>query len=286
MQLKKMHWLSAVLLFAIISGGIVHLMMPRTELPNKEQFGLNDVEHPSVEHAKTEAQQLMALTLKIAELQGQILRINALGERLADDAEIPKTEFNFQEDPVSGGPSATIPSVIAKKNFAELLEEATALENTLNHKEKQLSMLETLTLGLHIQNNSYLSGRPISKGWLSSYYGIRKDPFNGKPSMHKGIDFAGKEGTGVVATGSGVVSWASNRYGYGELVEINHGNGLKTRYGHNKLITVKVGDVVSKGQVIAKMGSTGRSTGPHVHYEILKNDRQIDPLKYVYRKSK
>jgi murein DD-endopeptidase MepM/ murein hydrolase activator NlpD len=104
--------------------------------------------------------------------------------------------------------------------------------------------------------------------------------------MHKGIDFAGKEGTGVVATGSGVVSWASNRYGYGELVEINHGNGLKTRYGHNKTIVVKVGDVVSKGQVIAKMGSTGRSTGPHVHYEILKNDRQIDPLKYVYRKSK
>jgi murein DD-endopeptidase MepM/ murein hydrolase activator NlpD len=286
MQLKKLHWLSAVLLFAIVSGGIVHLMMPRTELPKNDQYGLNDVEHPSVRHAKTEAQQLMALTLKIAELQGQILRINALSERLADDAKIPKTEFNFQEVPVSGGPSATIPSVIAKKNSAELLEQATTLENALKHKEKQLIMLETLTLGLHIQNNSYLSGRPISKGWLSSYYGIRKDPFNGKPSMHKGIDFAGKEGTGVVATGSGVVSWASNRYGYGELVEINHGNGLKTRYGHNKTIVVKVGDVVSKGQVIAKMGSTGRSTGPHVHYEILKNDRQIDPLKYVYRKSK
>lgn len=104
--------------------------------------------------------------------------------------------------------------------------------------------------------------------------------------MHKGIDFAGKEGAEVIATASGVVSWADERYGYGQLIEINHGNGLKTRYGHNKTLLVKVGDVVSKGQAVALMGSTGRSTGPHVHYEILRNDRQINPIKYVYRKGK
>lgn len=286
MQLNKLHWLSALFVFALVSGGVIHLMLPRVDVPQTEQFGLNDDTHPSLNQSKTEEQQLMALTMKLAELQGHILRLNALGERLADDANIPEKEFNFQEVPVSGGPSATIPGVVEKKTFNALLLEVTDLENALNHKEKQLTILESLTLGLHIQNNSYLSGRPISKGWLSSYYGIRKDPFNGKPSMHKGIDFAGKEDTGVIATGSGVVSWASSRYGYGELVEINHGNGLKTRYGHNKKITVKIGDVVSKGQVIAKMGSTGRSTGPHVHYEILKNDRQIDPLKFVYRKAK
>lgn len=286
MQLNKLHWLSAILVFALISGSIVHLMLPSVDMPKSEQFGLPQNASLSSNQNDAKEQQLLALTMKLAELQGHILRLNALGDRLADDANIPAKEFNFEKPPVSGGPSATTSTSVVKKTFAALLLEVNALENSLNIKEKQLTMLESLTLGLHIENNSYLSGRPISKGWLSSYYGVRKDPFNGKPSMHKGIDFAGKENTGVIATGAGVVSWASSRYGYGQLVEINHGNGLKTRYGHNKLIVVKVGDVVNKGQVIAKMGSTGRSTGPHVHYEILKNDRQIDPLKFVYRKAR
>lgn len=103
--------------------------------------------------------------------------------------------------------------------------------------------------------------------------------------MHKGVDFAGSEGDDVVATGAGLVTWAGERYGYGNLVEIEHGNGLVTRYGHNKALEVQVGDVVTKGQVIAVMGSTGRSTGPHVHYEVLKKGKQIDPLPFVYRKS-
>jgi murein DD-endopeptidase MepM/ murein hydrolase activator NlpD len=104
--------------------------------------------------------------------------------------------------------------------------------------------------------------------------------------MHKGVDFAGAEGAQVMATGSGVVSWAGERYGYGNLIEVDHGTGFKTRYGHNKALLVKVGDVVSKGQVIATMGNTGRSTGPHVHYEILKGNVQINPIKYVQRKPK
>lgn len=104
--------------------------------------------------------------------------------------------------------------------------------------------------------------------------------------MHKGVDFAGKENTPIIATASGVVTWASKRYGYGQLIEINHGNGLITRYGHNKDLLVNVGDVVNKGQNIALMGSTGRSTGPHVHYEILRNNKQINPIKFVYRKGK
>lgn len=105
------------------------------------------------------------------------------------------------------------------------------------------------------------------------------------PAMHKGLDFAGEEGADVVATGAGVVTWADSRFGYGNLVEIDHGDGIVTRYGHNKTLLVKTGDIVAKGQVISKMGSTGRSTGPHVHYEVLKHGKQIDPLPYVYRKA-
>lgn len=291
MRLNKLHWLSAVLSFALISGVIVHLILSTDEKPKSKANYLasqainsnkNALELDEIAFKK---QQLTALTMKLAELQSHVLRLNALGERLADNANIPEQEFNFEQHPPSGGPSSTT-SGISKKSFSQLLLEITKLENSLDHEENQLHMLESLTLGHHIENTRYLSGRPITKGWLSSYFGMRKDPFNGRPALHKGIDFAGKEDGDIIATASGVVSWADDRYGYGQLIEINHGDGLKTRYGHNKELLVSVGDVVTKGQVIAKMGSTGRSTGPHVHYEILHNNKQINPLKFVYRKAK
>ncbi|MBL4942391.1 MAG: M23 family metallopeptidase [Colwellia sp.] len=291
MRLNKLHWLSAVLCFALLSGLIVYLMLSTNEKPNSTSDYLASQVIGSSENNDIETKnafkkpQLTAVTMKLAELQSHVLRLNALGERLAENANIPAQEFNFAQLPPSGGPSTTT-SEISKKSFAQLLVEISQLENALNYEENQLQMLESLTLGHHIENSRYLSGRPIAKGWLSSYFGLRKDPFNGKPAMHKGIDFAGKEGGDVIATASGVVSWADNRYGYGQLVEINHGEGLKTRYGHNKKLLVNVGDVVTKGQVIARMGSTGRSTGPHVHYEILHNNKQINPLKFVYRKAK
>ena len=296
MRLNKLHWLSAVTSFALISGVVVYLFLSTNEQPindmdylmsknaamSNQEVALTEIEPNTVELKK---QQLTALTMKLAELQSHVLRLNALGGRLADNANIPQQEFDFEKLPPSGGPSATS-GVISRKSLANLLVEISQLEKTLDHKENQLTMLESLTLGHHIENTRYLSGRPITKGWLSSYFGIRKDPFNGKPSMHKGIDFAGKEDREIIATASGVVSWADDRYGYGLLIEINHGDGLKTRYGHNKKLLVNVGDVVGKGQVIARMGSTGRSTGPHVHYEILRNNKQIDPIKFVYRKAK
>lgn len=283
MRLNKLHWLSAILVFGLVSGFVVHLMLPTAIQPIETNYGLIDQNENS--SATTKDQHITALTIKLAELQSHVLRLNALGERLADDANIPEKEFNFKQIPASGGPSLAGGELI-KKTFAQLLKEVSHLEKVLFHEEKQLEMLESLTLGHHINNNSYLSGRPITKGWLSSYYGVRKDPFNGRPAMHKGIDFAGKEDAPIIATASGVVSWSGKRYGYGNLIEINHGDGIKTRYGHNKELLVEVGDVVDKGQVIAKMGSTGRSTGPHVHYEILRNNTQINPIKFVYRKAK
>ncbi len=283
MQLTKLHWLSAVLTFALVSGFVVHLILSNKAAPEADKYQLTSREN--IEHNQAEKQRTTALTIKLAELQSHVLRLNALGERLASDAKIPEKEFNFSEIPVSGGPLSSV-SKIDDKSLEELLVDIEQFENELNYEEKQLQMLESLTFGHHIQNNGYLSGRPIAKGWLSSYYGIRKDPFNGRPTMHKGVDFAGKENTAIIATASGVVTWASNRYGYGKLIEINHGEGLTTRYGHNKDILVSVGDVVNKGQTIARMGSTGRSTGPHVHYEILRNNKQINPIKFVYRKGK
>lgn len=283
MRLTKLHWLSAVCAFALISGLVVHLIASNRLQPNVEQYQvLSQVNSASIQ---VKEQKTTALTIKLAELQSQVLRLNALGDRLADDANIPAKEFNFKELPASGGPTSNT-FLVNDKTLEQLFIEIAHFESKINYEEKQLQMLESLTFGHHIQNNGYLSGRPIAKGWLSSYYGVRKDPFNGKPTMHKGVDFAGKEDTAIIATASGVVTWAGKRYGYGNLVEINHGDGLMTRYGHNKNLLVNVGDVVNKGQNIARMGSTGRSTGPHVHYEILRNNKQIDPIKFVYRKGK
>jgi len=288
MKLNKLHWISAVSAFALASGVIFHLLYTADEAPSQHHYALNE-EFDQQELAKlpnhADEQQLMSLTLKLAELQSQVLRLNALGDRLASEANIPEKEFNFGEQPPSGGPLSELeqPQFLS---LSDLILNINGLTEQIEREEKQLQLLESVALGHHIENSSYLSGRPITKGWLSSYFGMRKDPFSGKPAMHKGVDFAGKEDADVIATASGVVSWAEPRYGYGNLIEINHGAGLKTRYGHNKTMLVKVGDVVSKGQVIARMGSTGRSTGPHVHYEILRNGTQINPIKYVYRKAK
>ncbi|PKG85347.1 hypothetical protein CXF85_07075 [Colwellia sp. 75C3] len=283
MRLTKLHWLSAMCAFALISGLIVHLIASNKLQPNSEKYQvLSQVNSVPMQ---VKEQKITALTIKLAELQSQVLRLNALGDRLADDANIPEKEFNFKQLPASGGPASNT-FLVNDKTLEQLFIEIELFESKINYEEKQLQMLESLTFGHHIQNNGYLSGRPIAKGWLSSYYGVRKDPFNGKATMHKGIDFAGKEDTAIIATAAGVITWASKRYGYGNLIEINHGDGLTTRYGHNKDLLVNVGDVVNKGQKIARMGSTGRSTGPHVHYEILRNNKQIDPIKFVYRKGK
>ena len=289
MKLNKLHWLSALIAFAFLSGIVIHLLFSSNAIPDKSQYGLISPEfNETIINQKSEVE-VVALTIKLAELQSHVLRLNALGNRLADEANIPEKEYNFDRLPPSGGPvSQAIDNagIVQKKSMVAMLVEIDELEGQLANEEKQLKLLESLTLGHHIQNMRYLSGRPIGKGWLSSYFGVRKDPFNGRPSMHKGVDFAGKEDADIIATGSGVVSWSAKRYGYGNLIEINHGEGFKTRYGHNKTLLVSMGDVVNKGQVIAQMGSTGRSTGPHVHYEILRNNKQIDPLKYVYRKAK
>jgi murein DD-endopeptidase MepM/ murein hydrolase activator NlpD len=124
-------------------------------------------------------------------------------------------------------------------------------------------------------------GSPVEGGWMSSYYGRRTDPFTGKPANHKGVDFAGKAGASVFAVADGVVTWSSKRYGYGELVEINHGNGYSTRYAHNSENLVAVGDEVSKGETVALMGDTGRATGPNLHFEVLHQGKQVNPVNFV-----
>jgi murein DD-endopeptidase MepM/ murein hydrolase activator NlpD len=155
------------------------------------------------------------------------------------------------------------------------------LQTQLSSREQQLGVLENLILTRELNKQVYPEGRPVQEGWISSYFGRRADPFTGYSAVHKGLDFAGPEGTKITSVAAGLVTYAGERAGYGQMVEINHGNGLATRYCHNEKLLVKQGDMVRKGQDVALMGSTGRSTGPHLHFEVLKNGAQVDPLRFI-----
>ncbi|MDH5711638.1 MAG: M23 family metallopeptidase [Gammaproteobacteria bacterium] len=234
-----------------------------------------------INKARVNAQsELDALAARLGLMQAHVTRLDALGERLVTISKLDSKEFNFSHAPALGGPHESESVVSAE--FKDVLGE---LNDQLDSREQQLSILEDVLMSKQIKQESRPTGRPVNSGWTSSYFGKRTDPFTGKLEMHKGMDFAGREGSEVIAVSSGIVTWAGPRYGYGSLVEINHGHGYSTRYGHNSDILVKVGDTVEKGQAIALMGSTGRSTGPHVHFEVLLNDRQVDPIRFVQSSS-
>lgn len=238
------------------------------------------LQRQEVEQAKEQARlELSALTVKIGEIQSKVVRLDALGERLTEIADLDEGEFDFTAVPAQGGPEIAVQASV--QTAAMLDDSINDILARLTDREQQLETLEALITNNELNKNRRLAGRPILRGWMSSPYGMRNDPFSGKPAFHGGMDFAGKEGSDVVAVASGVVTWASNRYGYGNLVEIHHSDGTRTRYGHLKDIHVQVGDVVKKGKTLASMGSTGRSTGPHVHFEVFKNGRTVDPATYI-----
>jgi murein DD-endopeptidase MepM/ murein hydrolase activator NlpD len=239
-----------------------------------------DEQKRELAQVRSEAEnQLNALAVRLGQMQSQVLRIEALGQRVTEVTGLSKSEFDFDQLPARGGPAEPLDSEpLARVDFIQTLDE---LALQIDDRARQLEVMEQLVSQHDLDREMAPAGQPTKLGWLSSYFGKRTDPFNGRREMHKGMDFAGQMGADVIATAAGVVTWAGKRYGYGQLVEINHGNGIATRYGHCNALLVKVGDRVDQGQVIALMGSSGRSTGPHVHYEVLNNGRQVNPAKYV-----
>lgn len=228
---------------------------------------------------RTTRAHLDALALRLGAMQSHILRLDAFGEQLARIGGLDAEEFNFDEDPARGGLDSSEND--SSLEFGELVSEMEQLSQAIEDREHKLSLMEDLIRGSQIQEQLKPSGRPVNKGWISSNYGYRKDPFSGKRAFHHGVDIAGKKDSEVFAVASGVVSWAGQKSGYGYLVEIRHPDNYITRYGHNSMIFVKTGDLVAKGAVIGLMGSSGRSTGPHVHFEIARNGKTINPKKYL-----
>lgn len=223
---------------------------------------------------------LDALALRMGVMQAHILRLDALGERLIELGKLDNGEFNFDEAPPLGG-DAEGDSSDQEPTTPDLLADLERLAWLIEDRERKLDVMEDIIMRRGLQKEVLPAGRPVKRGWISSYFGKRTDPFSGRKTMHKGIDFAGKKGSDVIAVAAGMVSDVGKQTGYGQVVEINHGNGVVTRYGHNQKVLVKKGDRIARGQTIANMGSSGRSTGPHVHFEVLRNGKQVNPAKYV-----
>ncbi len=223
-----------------------------------------------------------ALTRRFAELQGRLVRMEALGQRMITVADLDPDEFDFTQVPAIGGPDDdSLSQAVEAPEFIAMVE---SLSDQILGRQQQLDVLGGLLNDRHFRADVRLAGRPVDKGWQSSGFGRRMDPFSGRMAWHGGLDFAAPEGTKVRAVAGGVVVFSGKRGAYGNLVEINHGNGYSTRYAHSRENLVSVGDVVRKGDVIATVGATGRATGPHVHFEVLKNGRSVDPSRYVARR--
>jgi murein DD-endopeptidase MepM/ murein hydrolase activator NlpD len=221
-----------------------------------------------------------AIASRVGSLNAQLIRLDALGRRLTDLAGLDRGEFDFERAPPAGGPEGS-----EAQGGSVLVPELTAvldtLEDQINDREQQLLALETLMSSRELGQRIMPGGLPLIGGWISSHFGYRTDPFTGRGAFHAGVDFAGPPGSRVVAVGPGVVSYAGWKQGYGYTVEITHPTGYMTRYGHNSRNLVRTGQSVQKNDAIAIIGSTGRSTGTHVHFEVLRDGNVLNPTKYL-----
>lgn len=222
---------------------------------------------------------LDAMAGRLSLLQGHVMRLDALGSRMAAMADLKDLEFGVENPPGMGGPVSSLEQ--QSINVPDFLTALAELEIKIDDRSEKLTAIESMLINRSLQEQTLPDGRPALGGWISSLFGYRTDPMTGKREIHEGMDFAGKPGTPITAVAAGIVTWSGPRYGYGNLVEISHGNGYITRYAHNQKNLVVVGEKVEKAEVIAVMGNSGRSTGTHVHFEVLRHGKHVNPRQYI-----
>lgn len=224
-------------------------------------------------------EKLNTMAARLGQLQAQTFRLDALGGRLAKHFGIPEKELNFDKKPGQGGAEPSLSQY--QLNPLQLEQELARFAEQLDARADSMGVLEALTLREQVKQSAFPSLHPVATGWFSSNYGWRLDPFSGKKAMHEGVDFMADIGTPIKAAAGGVVVYSDKHSQYGNMIDIDHGNGLTTRYAHASKRLVKVGDIVLQGQKIGEVGSTGRSTGPHLHFEVLSNGAPQNPVRYL-----
>ena len=237
-----------------------------------------------IEYIKIENKEKMEFfSKKLITISAELENINSLGNKISKIAKLDKKEFDFKRPKYIGGLNKINIEFDYNSKFDKYLD---SILLDISNKRENLNYIDKIINNLEMKEQFLPTGMPTKKGYISSEYGKRLNPITKKNHIHKGIDIAHKTETDITSIAAGKVTFSGKKYGYGNLVEISHLNGYVTRYAHNNRNLVKVGELVKKGQVIAKMGSTGHSTGPHVHLEVLKNNKHINPNKFIYYKEK
>lgn len=264
-----------VTLIGFVGGAsTIAAMAARTQATLHARLAMRDAQLTRVQHdAQT---QINALAIRLGQLQAQANRLNALGERLTQLGKLTDGEFNFETPEGEGGTEEPTVRIAAH----DLQSSLGQLEQNFAHSGQQLDVLSQLLFDHQLEQNAVPSRAPIDT-YITSGFGLRVDPFTGGYGFHKGVDFHANIGDPVTAVADGVVSYVGPRGGYGKLIEIDHGNGYVTRYAHNSVLIVHTGDLVHAGQTIAKAGSTGHSTGAHVHFEVWKNGKVMNPVRFL-----
>lgn len=229
-----------------------------------------------------ERQKMRVYARNLGQMQARLVRLDSLGERLVATAKLDREEFNFDIEPAVGGASVALPDSATDLRLA-LDEEVNATGDRLSRLDAQLAVID-----MALQDSRELAlarphAWPSEGGSLSSHFGQRNDPFTGRRSFHKGVDIANRYGAPVLAASRGVVVYAGRHRDYGYMVEVEHGYGYRTRYAHLSSVVVKPGDEVKDGQMVGRVGSSGRSTGPHLHFEVYRFGKLLNPSKFIPR---
>jgi murein DD-endopeptidase MepM/ murein hydrolase activator NlpD len=240
------------------------------------------VQKAELQQVRDNAQQdISRMAIKLGELQADSARLDALGQRLVASGKLDPSEFNFNQAPGLGGPEKTVaPTRSLPYDLSVSMQQ---LAQRFDTQQTQLGVLQSLLTDRQVTASLIPSGMPIRGGYITSPFGERIDPFTGRESFHPGLDIGAYRGEPVRSVAAGVVTYAGVRDGYGKVVEIDHGDGYMTRYAHNSKLLVHVGEHVHSGEVISDAGSTGRSTGPHVHFEVWHDGKLVNPIAYVRR---
>lgn len=273
--------LLAVLLFAVAGGGVGFWIGRFGDLPdwNLTFAAPTGPSEPNWHESESAIPDLDALTARLGDMQAEIFRLNALGERLVEMSGLNPEEFDFQNPPPQGGPDAGSPA--QDYTIREIASELGSVVSLLKDRKRKLEILEEAIMERDLKAHSVPSGWPVHSGYITSNYGMRVHPTKRRRIHHTGVDFAAPRGTPIIAVADGVVVYSGTRKGYGRMVDIRHVNGLVTRYAHNQSNLVQEGQQVRRGQKIATVGSTGIATGPHVHFEVLKDGVHQNPIRYA-----
>ena len=289
LTLGRRHWLmlfAAFSLAVLLVSGLLYLLAFQyaASMPSfmRNQLSVNHVDSAQNKE-KYLKENLAAMAIKLGQMQAQLMRLDALGERVQGLAGIKPEEFNFKELPGRGGaePSSLSDRQSHDLSMVDFQQALAVLSRDIGYRADYMNVVETTLMSDRIKSKLLPTNQPVASNYNSSSFGWRLDPFTWRSTFHEGLDFPILTGTSVMAAAGGVVIASEYHSAYGNMVDIDHGSDIITRYAHNSKLLVKVGDIVNRGQQIADSGSTGRSTGPHLHFEVRIKGVAQDPRKFL-----